>query len=283
MPVRDQLVTQITIGIASGDLGIGERLPSTRELARRFGIHANTAAAAYRKLVDQKFIEFRRGSGYFVREPAESLKLDRLIVEFYENARKLGFTDAEIGERLNRGTDVKRPDHFLVVDSDTGLRAILLHEIKTATEFDAVGISFEDLDSDDVPRNAIMTALFDEQSKIDPKLREGQKCIYLSGRSAAETMSGQQRPAANELIAIISGWNGFLTMARIMLLAAKIEPGNLIVRLTNEKNWKAAVGSASSIICDSLTAHLLPKSANARVFHIISDESIAELRVAAGK
>jgi Predicted transcriptional regulators len=48
--VHDQLVAQITLGIASNDLKNGERLPSTRALARRFGIYQNTVSAAYREL-----------------------------------------------------------------------------------------------------------------------------------------------------------------------------------------------------------------------------------------
>ena len=51
--LREQLSTQVVLGILSKELGAGERLPSTRELARRFGIHANTASAAYRELERQ--------------------------------------------------------------------------------------------------------------------------------------------------------------------------------------------------------------------------------------
>jgi hypothetical protein len=139
----------------------------------------------------------------------------------------------------------------------------------------------EDFANDGVSESAIVTALYYERPRIDPMLLNGQKCIYLSGRSAAETMSGQQRPS--DMITVVSGWDGFLTMARIMLLAAKIEPGNLIVRSTKEKGWKSAVKSAATIICDSLTARSLPRSANSRVFHVISDESITELKTAIGR
>jgi hypothetical protein len=37
--IREQLVTQIRLGILSDDLRPGQRLPSTRELARRFRLH----------------------------------------------------------------------------------------------------------------------------------------------------------------------------------------------------------------------------------------------------
>jgi len=48
--IREQLVTQVILGILSGDLAPGQRLPSTRELARRFRLHPNTASAGYRQL-----------------------------------------------------------------------------------------------------------------------------------------------------------------------------------------------------------------------------------------
>ena len=35
--VREQIVAQVGLGIASAELAAGSRLPSTREMARRFG------------------------------------------------------------------------------------------------------------------------------------------------------------------------------------------------------------------------------------------------------
>src|SRR5580704_15477404 len=50
VPIYRQLVTQVVLAILSGDLRPGERLPSTRELARRFAINPNTVSAGYRQL-----------------------------------------------------------------------------------------------------------------------------------------------------------------------------------------------------------------------------------------
>ena len=67
VPIREQLVTQIVFGIVSNDLKVNERLPSTRDLARRYDIHANTVSAAYRELARRDWVEFRKGSGVYVR------------------------------------------------------------------------------------------------------------------------------------------------------------------------------------------------------------------------
>src|SRR5947207_15082293 len=65
--IRDQLATQIVLAIVSGELEPGQRLPSTRELARRFRLHPNTVSAGYRQLERGNWLEFRKGSGVYVR------------------------------------------------------------------------------------------------------------------------------------------------------------------------------------------------------------------------
>jgi DNA-binding transcriptional regulator YhcF (GntR family) len=65
--IREQLATQVVLGILSGELAPGQRLPSTRELARRFRLHPNTISAGYRQLERNKWVEFRKGSGIYVR------------------------------------------------------------------------------------------------------------------------------------------------------------------------------------------------------------------------
>lgn len=56
--IREQLVTQVILGILSDDLSPGQRLPSTRDLARRFHLHPNTISAGYRQLERDKWVEF---------------------------------------------------------------------------------------------------------------------------------------------------------------------------------------------------------------------------------
>jgi hypothetical protein len=81
----------------------------------------------------------------------------------------------------------------------------------------------------------------------------------------------------SETIAVVSGWGGFLTFARIMLLAAKVDPGRLIVRSSLDAGWSEAIRTASIVICDSLMADQLDGRSGVRPFRIISDESITEL------
>ncbi|MEO8041538.1 MAG: hypothetical protein ABI646_02910 [Acidobacteriota bacterium] len=137
-------------------------------------------------------------------------------------------------------------------------------------------VSLEDYSHRGVRSDATLVAMLDEKPKIDPLLNGGQRCIYLKGRSVSAAMSGQDRPAPDEIVAVISEWEGFLSFARIMLLAANIDPGRLVVRSTADEGWKDAIKPASIIICDSLTAAGLADSKRVRPFYIISDESLNE-------
>src|SRR4051794_22328032 len=124
VPVREQLATQIMLGIISFDLKPGQRLPSTRELARRFQIHSNTVSAAYRDLAERGWVELRKGSGIYVREhPGESdggarLELDQLIGAFLQTARERGYSFGQIQSRIKHLLELQPPDHFLVIESD---------------------------------------------------------------------------------------------------------------------------------------------------------------------
>src|SRR4030095_9503448 len=146
VPVREQLATQIVLGIVSWGLKPGQKLPSTRELARRFKIHSNTVSAAYRDLVERGWVELRRGSGIYVREhqgdvgaQSDGLELDQLINAFLQAAREHGYTLGEIQTRIKRLLDLQPPDHFLVIESDKELREILVAEIAEATGFCVLG------------------------------------------------------------------------------------------------------------------------------------------------
>src|SRR5580704_17727476 len=91
--IREQLVTQVVLGILGDDLVAGQRLPSTRELARRFHLHPNTMSAGYRQLARERWVEHRRGCGVFVQankpemQLSSALALGQLIASVFRSAR----------------------------------------------------------------------------------------------------------------------------------------------------------------------------------------------------
>ncbi|GGM43650.1 PLP-dependent aminotransferase family protein [Dactylosporangium sucinum] len=62
----DRIYRQLRDAILDGRLRAGERVPPSRELARRLSVARNTVAAAYDRLVGDGFLEGRAGAGTFV-------------------------------------------------------------------------------------------------------------------------------------------------------------------------------------------------------------------------
>ena len=70
IPIYEQIVTQVTFGIASGGLEVGTLIPSVRELAQRLLVHPNTVARAFQELERQGVVASRRGRGMEVTPEA---------------------------------------------------------------------------------------------------------------------------------------------------------------------------------------------------------------------
>lgn len=66
----EQIRQAVRVGIASGTLPEGRRLPSTRELSTALDVNRQTAVDAYRRLEIEGLIEQRRGAGAYVRSAA---------------------------------------------------------------------------------------------------------------------------------------------------------------------------------------------------------------------
>jgi DNA-binding transcriptional regulator YhcF (GntR family) len=135
VPIYRQLATQVQLAMLSGDLKPGERLPSTRELARRFSIHPNTVSAGYRQLARDGWVEYRHGSGVYIRSeltPARTPEqiLDQHIVAFFKAVRELRLPAAAIRQRVAEWIAAPPPDHFVLIDPDADAREILLAEIR---------------------------------------------------------------------------------------------------------------------------------------------------------
>ncbi len=84
--IHKQLVTQISIQIASGLLRPGAKLPSIRALSRKLGVHHNTCLAAYRELQETGLIRIRQGSGVIVLSPEDNQKS---LVEAVRNIERV--------------------------------------------------------------------------------------------------------------------------------------------------------------------------------------------------
>ena len=285
VPIREQLASQIILGITSNDLKPGQRLPSTREVARRFRIHANTVSAAYRDLEKRGWIELRQGSGAYVREKKASndiqedgkLALDQLTMTFLQQARGHGFAIQDIKANVQYWLDLQPPDHLLVIDPDAALCEILMAEITEATGWRVTGTSVDGCDAEKLA-GAQPVALYSRADAVRAALPANSHCHLLHLNSVMAAMQGRERPSPEALIAVVSGWADFLRWSHAMLIAVGIEEAALNLRLTNEPGWQRGLHSSAFVIADMLTAKQLPPDLDTRVFRLIADSSLDELR-----
>lgn len=285
VPIREQLASQIILGITSNDLKPGQRLPSTRDLARRFRIHANTVIATYRDLEERGWIELRQGSGAYVREKKATndnsengkLALDQLTMTFLQQARGQGFAIQDIKASVQYWLDLQPPDHILVIDPDAALCEILMAEIAEATGWRVTGVSVDGCDAKKLA-GAQPVALYSRADAVRAVLPANAHCHLLHLNSVIAAMQGREKPAPDALISVISGWSDFLRWSHAMLVAVGIDEAALNLRLTNEAGWQRGLNNSAFVIADTLTAKQLPSDLDTRVFRLIADSSLAELR-----
>ena len=283
VPLREQLQAQIILGIASKDLKSGQRLPSTRELALRYKVHANTVSAAYRELGKRGWVQFRKGSGVYVRQFSsdqldDKTELDPLIAGLFTSARKKGFTLSDLQTRLRHWLSLQPPDHFLVIEPDPELRRILVAEVEEATGIKVIGVDPGECDAKKVLRGAVPLAFYSNYENVRARLPPETELIALHSSSIPESLQGQPKPSPDAIVVVVSHWSEFLRSSRTVLVAAGLHPDALGFRDAREPGWKKGLRAARLVITDTLTARKLPTVSDARVFRVISESSIAELR-----
>jgi DNA-binding transcriptional regulator YhcF (GntR family) len=277
IPLRDQLETQLALAILSGDISPGQRLPSTRELARRYKIHANTVSAAFKALEEKGWVQFKKGSGIYVREstPAEvpaDLMADHLVAGLVRAAKAHSIDLKSLRSRLNTWID-NHLRRVVVVDKDEQLRRILAAEIGAAIK---VPVSHAtDASSFRGRADTLVVALSAETQETPNFLR-----IQLA---SAERSLAQWLPAPkNKLVAIASSHSRFIEVAHTFLRAAGFPPECILLRTTTEERWKKGLAEADAVVCDTLTAQRLPKVRRVIPFRLLSSQSIEEIRKSVG-
>lgn len=109
-PLYEQIVQQLSGMIARGDLAMGERLPSVRDMAQGLKTAPNTVVHAYQELERDALIETRRGQGTFVTTSATVVQTFReklahqLLDQFLRQMQRLGFSPKDILELIHQRT-----------------------------------------------------------------------------------------------------------------------------------------------------------------------------------
>src|SRR5436309_2128592 len=229
--IREQLVTQIILGIVSDDLTPGQRLPSTRELARRFHLHPNTVSAGYRQLQRDRWVEFRHGSGVYVRASkpesalSAALAIDQIIAALFRSAQKLGVSLPDLRSRLQQWLGMQPPDHFVLIEPDGELREILRSEMAKAISFPVKSCGIEECQEN--ADGGIPVMLPNREAAVKKLLAPKTEVVILQVSSVPASLIGYLPAPAGTLVGVASRWPEFLKVARAMLTAAGFHPDSL--------------------------------------------------------
>jgi hypothetical protein len=214
------------------------------------------------------WLEVRKGSGVYVREvrqTTEKSSLDEVIEGFLAETRRRGFSAAEVRRGLARvlgGAPVRR---FVVIEPEPELGEILAAELRERV---SLPITTEVSDA------GAAVALMSRAHLLPP----GVPHHLLRMRSVPEYLQGQTRPAPDALIGVASSSPEILRRIRTILAAAGLDPEALAFRDARETGWRRGLNTCQFVITDVVTARRLPAKCTARVFRVVSDGSIADLR-----
>lgn len=102
-------------------------------------------------------------------------------------------------------------------------------------------------------------------------------------RSVTESLRGQLMPPAGTLVSVVSQSREIREGARLMLIAVGLAPDALCEIDPAEPGWLQRIVSNSIVVADVVTAKQLPPACPARVFRVIADASLDELRQLCGR
>jgi len=108
-PIYRQIIDQIRFGIVSGQLKLGEQLPTVRALAVELKVNLNTVSKAYKELEIKNILETQQGTGTFINktdalvpEKEREDKLKEICTQFSSIAFSYGFSINEVVQELKK-------------------------------------------------------------------------------------------------------------------------------------------------------------------------------------
>jgi GntR family transcriptional regulator len=285
VPIYRQLVTQVVLAIHCGDLRPGDRLPSTRELARRFALHPNTVSAGYRQLEKEGWTERRRGSGITVRGHGDvpttaEQRIDHHIAGFFRAARELDLPAEAVRARVLQWLEAPPPDHFVLIEPDAEVRRILLTELGNVTGWEVREALPDNCSNRETLTAAVPLCRPSQAKSVREALPKGVELVTLPIRSPNAWLSPWLPAPSGHLVAVVSHWPEFLDRARTMLIAAGLPTETLLFRDARKPQWRRGLEQVTAVLCDSYTATVptLPERPFHIVFPLLADTAGVVLR-----
>lgn len=108
VPIYIQVMNEIKLSIIKGEISLGQKLPSARELALKYNINPNTANRIYREMEAENICYTKRGLGTYVTEETALIQkirdemLSKLLETFILGMKVLNFSYDDIIDCLNK-------------------------------------------------------------------------------------------------------------------------------------------------------------------------------------
>jgi len=290
VPLRDQLVEQIGLDIASGVLKEKDKLPSIRALAQRLGIHHSTVTSAYNHLADVGLLEIRQGSGVRVAgtstapRTSESGKgIDSLLRIFLAQAADKGFSRQEVEQKLQKALQKKPVKRILVVDRNKDFHKLLHAELQPHFELPVEPMTHEELGNqmELLQDSLVVTSLYHifplQNFPVDPTRLV--VCNIEPGREQLEVINSLP---TGSIVMLVSVSPTLLKMARNVAAALRGEEIAIRTALTDERQEiEYMMQYVKAIICDR-PSHPSVEQMSTRVpvhvFHLYSKGTIDSIK-----
>lgn len=100
-PIYIQIADRIEAEILSGKLGLGDKIPSVRELAAIAAVNPNTMQRALQELENRLLVTVQRASGRQVTEDLATIqkakleKAEQIVKNFTDEIKQLGISKEE--------------------------------------------------------------------------------------------------------------------------------------------------------------------------------------------
>lgn len=284
VPVREQLIEQIGLQIASGTLKAKDKLPSIRALAQRLGIHHSTVTSAYNHLADAGLLDIRQGSGVRVagrsgEEPQKESSVEQLFRQFLARSSESGMSREDVRACIDRLLHSRKVERILVVDRNEDFHPILKAELQPCMDLPVEPITAEKLKSrpDLLPTSLIVTSFYHlfplQVLPLDPT-----RFVVCTIEPGSDELGAIRNLRQGSIVAFVSVSPTLLKMATNMAAALRGEEVAVrCVQLNDKTEITYLMKHADVVICDSPseeTVRALAGKVPVQAFHLYSPSTI---------
>ena len=290
VPIRDQLVEQIGLQIASGALRGEEKLPSVRALAQRLGIHYNTVGSAYNHLSEIGLLEIRQGSGVRVASKVRHREMelrvggiDALLRDFLALAAENGFSRRDLEDSVSRVLSRAPVKRILLVDRNPDFHKLIVAELAPHFDLPVEARTVDELTDLPAPIDEalIVTSLYHLFAIADAGLDPTRLvvCNVEPGRAEQDAVAALPK---GSLLLIVSVSPTLLKMATNVMAALRgDEIAVRTVLAEDRQEVEYTAGFANLIICDGPSHQEVKRLAGkvpVQAFRLYSDATVALIR-----